>query len=288
MKLHDPSKTKSAIIPQITQEIQLARQVLLLAATEELDLQSLRDTQECSRPESGLLFLQDLWQNIWHTIEPQVNKSLLRNMYTFGRKGCENPLDKVYSLLTISANGAKLPVEYGISKSQLAHNVFTFLGDNLCLEYAKKVLEILEMTGSEDCLLSQTPVDFKAQRYLHPFPKSQESFVCPVCQESVHPGYRKRPFDKVAKGHSTYVFCMRRPTAHCDYFWGHTLQSYSESFGDSGFYFIHKEVKNSSSVVVIDNECVDPEAHITPVTLRIPLDVLCRVNSNDLGYSGFI
>ena len=119
---------------QITQEVQLAQQVLLLSDTEAIDLARLRDeVQKCVLRTFGKIIYKDIWQHIDYTVKKQKVNIVLENIHRFRTKHCSDPLDLVYSIMSISIDGAKMRVEYGISTIQLFRNLFRFVWGDLCL-----------------------------------------------------------------------------------------------------------------------------------------------------------
>jgi hypothetical protein len=87
--------------------------VLLLAKDEVLDLSFLRDQVRASvRSTFGYSIYQDLWKLVDHTANKQEEITVIENLFRFSHKQCSNPLDMVYSILSISTDGAKLQVDY--------------------------------------------------------------------------------------------------------------------------------------------------------------------------------
>ena len=138
-----PTDTSLSFL-QITQEVQLARQVLLLAEADAIDLVTVQaQARDCILRTFGEIIHRDLWEVIDYTATKQEGTILVDNIYQFGDKLCSNPLDLVYSILSISTDGPKVHVDYDISKTQLSRKVLRLLGKELCLWHAARVLMTL-------------------------------------------------------------------------------------------------------------------------------------------------
>jgi hypothetical protein len=99
-------------------------------------------------------------------------------MYRYRRKQCSDPLDLAYSILSISADGAGICVEYGISKLQLARKILGLLGHTLCLWSTWRVLWSLQIYSCEENSSTQPFVDIQASML-------QSSSTCPDCNIAI-------------------------------------------------------------------------------------------------------
>jgi hypothetical protein len=187
---------------QITQEIQLAKEVILFAESESIDLVLLRhEVRACARRTFGNIIHDDLWQNIEHSARESVRTTILENMYRFRRKQCSDPLDVAYSVASMSIDGAQLQIDYSITVSQLVRNVLRLQGDELCSWRAAKVLHTLLPLEAEKYIPSEPLMDVEA----HLFGKSVDQGKCHSCSATLD----LAPFR--ARGLSlgrTYVHCL--------------------------------------------------------------------------------
>jgi len=141
---------------QITQEVQLAPQSILLAEAESLNLELLvEEAHSCIDQFPGS---REFWQHVEHTVNEQKRTIVADNMYRFAKKQCSDPLDLVYSILSMSTDGHRLQVEYGISKSQLMRKVLSLMVGYTCALRAAQVFQALSTTeifgyGWVDCLV---------------------------------------------------------------------------------------------------------------------------------------
>tara|TARA_R110002003_G_scaffold1389_3_gene22950 strand:- start:11151 stop:12485 length:1335 start_codon:yes stop_codon:yes gene_type:complete len=135
----------------ITQEVQLARQVLLVANTEAIDLVYLQtEVNESILATFGTVIYNELWKRINDTIKRDNDLTILENMHRFRWKECSDRLDIVYSLASISRDGLELQVEYAIEPTKLARKLFGLLGEDLCLGHIKTVFQTLDVIDGSD------------------------------------------------------------------------------------------------------------------------------------------
>jgi hypothetical protein len=79
-----------------------------------------------------------------YMLEKLANESLVLLLARFREKKCENPYDRIYSLLSLcSGEGRNLTVDYGVSGVELAANVIHACKSSLCLCSAVLVLQTL-------------------------------------------------------------------------------------------------------------------------------------------------
>jgi hypothetical protein len=218
-----------------------------------------------------------MWQDIHLTIIPRVDNTLLHNMTRFKNKQCADPLDMVYSLLTISIDGPKLQVAYGISRLELAHKMFHFLGDALCLWRARTVLDNLQIPFDEGDLQSTDFVDLETRRYDWPLEENQRT--CPSCGKC---------FDKTSQKdlrlRQSYMYCLKCPhpitsDSECSELWQHIL--FAETTVDEvrgwrfflmGATFI-PVIENDVGIVAFGVEDL-PTIPFAPGVIRIPLQTI--------------
>jgi hypothetical protein len=130
----------------VVQEIVLAKQVYLLSQEFTIQLRDLKYIDEVvedlvSVPEiTGLITLVT---NFSKTPIPPLK--LIELVELFRHKECKDVRDRIYSVLSISCDGAKLPVNYDSSMVELARSVFRLSAGGVCLTNIFTTLQVLEL-----------------------------------------------------------------------------------------------------------------------------------------------
>jgi DNA-directed RNA polymerase subunit RPC12/RpoP len=204
----------------ITQEVQLARQVVLLANNIAIDLALLRDGIELPvRRTFGDIIHRDLWRYIDETLRQRDEVTLLGNMDRFWKKESSDRLDVVYSLLSLSTNGAEILVEYGISTVQLAQKILRLLRNGLCIWAARTVIRTLQLSVNWKDIHPIYDISGADEVFMHIRAQRYDSAAgrCSDCGAKIQFAQRyEKTYDK------TYIHCMAcdhlkstvRPTAH--------------------------------------------------------------------------
>ena len=127
----------------ITQEVQLARKVTLLAQTIELDYRLLLSTD-------GRFLTMDKSNPHWivpphATIWTPRNRSLIQAMSEFGYKRCHDIRDRVYSLLALCDDGSDIQVDYNRSVEQLARHTLECCKRFFCFCSMRIVHDVLHL-----------------------------------------------------------------------------------------------------------------------------------------------
>jgi hypothetical protein len=177
--------------------VQSTLQTLLLADAEEVDLNSLRGyVKQAIFKTFGDSISNELWKPVQGTIEVHLNSSVVDNMYRYKGKECSEPLDLVYSILSISTDGTGVSVEYGISKTQLARKVLSLLGHALCVLSVFKVLKSLDIQSCEEYFTANPFVNIQARILTN-------SLTCEECSQAIW--FQDLP-DFIPSG--TYIHCL--------------------------------------------------------------------------------
>jgi hypothetical protein len=133
----------------VVQEIILAKDVYFLSRESTIRLYDLRRIGEklgvlARVPEvAGLL---KLVTERSMTVRPF---NLIEIVELFRNKGCKDVRDRIYSVLSISCDGARLPVKYDSSMVELARSALRLYKDGVCLPNVFTILQAIEM-GSKD------------------------------------------------------------------------------------------------------------------------------------------
>jgi hypothetical protein len=88
----------------------------------------------------------------------------------------------VYSICSISTDGTKFPVQYGISRAQLGHNILRSFGVDSCLWRTSKVVTALRLTEKSDWPETRAFVNIRMKLAV-------ELEACSTCDTSL--GYAK-------------------------------------------------------------------------------------------------
>ncbi|KAH7078234.1 heterokaryon incompatibility protein-domain-containing protein [Paraphoma chrysanthemicola] len=125
----------------ITQEITLAKELFFLATDEAVDHKTILDV--------GRPFLTDPRPHqsrrkpLYDLMERSNHGTLIENLARFRSKKCLDPRDRVFSLLGISSDGDRFPVDYDMSVLELCHILCASL-ESLCICTADSVRVIFE------------------------------------------------------------------------------------------------------------------------------------------------
>jgi hypothetical protein len=170
--------------------------------------------RDCVLRTFGDSIYQDLWKHLDHTVRKQEGCIVVDNLYRFGGKQCSNPLDLVYSILSISTDGPRLQVDYDVSVPQLVRNVFRLLENELCLVTAAKVLRSLSVFNDKESSPSEPVVNIEALL----IETVDHHGCCNTCTTKFDL-FTLSEADMLAK---TYVRCLRcshtKATSRDDYF----------------------------------------------------------------------
>jgi hypothetical protein len=214
----------------ITQEVQLARHVILLANNEAIDLAYLQgEFQRTINRTFGQVLHTELWGPIGDTASQKDQRALMENMYHFRHKQCSNPLDLIYSLLSISLDGANLRVEYNIGIVGLARNVLQTFREDLCLWRVGTVLDILQITKHHDYAATNRQLLNTSYNWTQPFMElrakrfKSNGSCCDDCNVAIsltqYPGENMRE--------KTYIHCLSctytKPTSYQSQDFGHLI-----------------------------------------------------------------
>ena len=129
----------------ITQEVHLARNLHLLSQDASIPLTALERVATKMEKRSRT------WQ--YNALEKFVSKlqrkdksvTLLENIWSFQNKECSDARDLVYSLISLSVDGARLHVDYGCSITQVAKNVLRLYESSMCFCKASVVVRALRL-----------------------------------------------------------------------------------------------------------------------------------------------
>jgi len=127
----------------ITQEVQLARKVTLLAKNVEVDYRLLLSA-------NGNLLTTDKYNPHW-IVRPRPpswlpsKRSLICVMSEFGYKRCHDIRDRVYSLLALCDDGSDVQVDYNTSVERLGRHTLECCGRSFCLCSMRIVHDVLHL-----------------------------------------------------------------------------------------------------------------------------------------------
>ncbi|KAH7085255.1 heterokaryon incompatibility protein-domain-containing protein [Paraphoma chrysanthemicola] len=186
----------------ITQEVLLARQVLLVANNEAVDLAYFRGEISASVYRTfGAIIYEDLWERIIYLAEQNRDFTILENLHHLNWKECSDCLDVVYSLASISRDGPELQIEYNIGPLELACKVLRLLKQDLCLVHIKTVFSALgaieALEWSKSAALPQSFVALEAHLW------RADGKRCPNCDFEMD-------WDSLQKQYAPYMVF-----AHC-------------------------------------------------------------------------
>ncbi|KAH6858890.1 heterokaryon incompatibility protein-domain-containing protein [Alternaria rosae] len=133
----------------ITQEVQLAQKVTLLAKTVEVDYRLLRSTDRKfltiehhdRRSRIPTHWMVPPRRPSWLPSKP----SLIYVMSEFGYKRCHDIRDRVYSLLALCDDGSDVQVDYNTSVERLARHTLECCGRSFCLCSMRIVHDVLHL-----------------------------------------------------------------------------------------------------------------------------------------------
>ncbi|KAF2033685.1 HET-domain-containing protein, partial [Setomelanomma holmii] len=112
----------------ITQETVLARTLYYLAGAEAIhhDLlwNKLKDHSAGFPASAARAFIRRRYKAVYDARKGNLSRTITKNLQLFEGKGCSDPRDRVYSLLSISRNADCITIDYRIPTLQLAKDVF--------------------------------------------------------------------------------------------------------------------------------------------------------------------
>ena len=126
----------------ITQEVQLAQKVTLLARNVKVDYRQLLSSNRN-------LLIKDSSNPHW-IVPPRPEtwlpiRSLIHVMSEFGYKRCHDIRDRVYSLLALCDDGSDVQVDYNTSVERLARHTLECCGHSFCLCSMRIVHDVLHL-----------------------------------------------------------------------------------------------------------------------------------------------
>ena len=178
--------------------------------------------------------------------------SLLDSLAAFRDKECENPRDKVYSLLSTCNDTNWLKVNYNISKGSLAIDVMRNCTKKFCLCVAEVVISAI---FSEEPISPLHVASFQGEKIPSSAPK------CIACQESLD-AYSIEESFKDAKLFCFCLSCKHGNLNRSDNYsihYGHLLIVKSSSMGPRTFH-LHGDYSKISKMYTDVTEHIQPRS----------------------------
>jgi hypothetical protein len=139
----------------VVQEVLLAKEVYFLSRENSIRLHDLKRVGEALGVLASLsevAGLLNLVAGFSMTVRPL---NLIEIVELFRKKGCKDVRDRIYSVLSISDDGEKLPVKYDSSMVELARSALRLYKDGVCLANVFTMLQVVELgskaLGMESC-----------------------------------------------------------------------------------------------------------------------------------------
>jgi len=128
----------------VTQEVLLARQIVLMAGVWTLHLERVPEAMidDCS---NDLIRAHLLTRKHPCASDNIRGKSLVSLLCMFRSQNCETLHDRVFSLLGLCNDRSKIEVNYDLSSGELARKVLLSSGDSICLCGVRAVTKILNV-----------------------------------------------------------------------------------------------------------------------------------------------
>jgi hypothetical protein len=142
----------------------------------------------------------------------------MQNLFQFANKQCSNPLDIVYSILSISTDGHRLQVKYGGSRAAFLRNVTCLNDGELCFWRLTRVLLVIPDLQGEKHTQSELFVRLDAYPINSQVDPPQ---ICAVCHRE--PGLQT--FRGNYRPRKTYLHCLGCRHGDGIVFAGHLLIS---------------------------------------------------------------
>lgn len=135
----------------ITQELTLARNVILLSGLQELGVWRLRQVYDQYNEDSGGgggYQWQPLENHCWEYLTTSLEReeeSLIRTLHTYRNKKCSVVHDRIFSLLALCEDGKNVVVDYGKPTPQLLVDIIRSCASSLCFCAVATVAKALDM-----------------------------------------------------------------------------------------------------------------------------------------------
>lgn len=166
----------------ITQEVFLAQKLYFLSASNALSLTSLvQDATAYMREFTNQTGYQ-YFQPFYDIRNRHITFTLLENLWRFRHKQCSNWRDAVYSILSISEDGAHWDVKYDISRANLTLETIRNSKLGFCLCHAKIAYQALGVEEQHWQSLQDVPFVELRVKTFHEDSDKNHAYTCPRCE----------------------------------------------------------------------------------------------------------
>ena len=169
----------------ITQEVTLAKRVVLMANDKQLDVEALLDRIDLDQSNGSSYTDRCMVLNRTALLLFKT-KSLLHLLYMFRTKECEQPRDRIFSLLALCGEGSDIQVDYSWSSKELTRHILSCCPKSFCWCSVKTLCDVLNrsdplLTQSDELPFAQFIVT--KDRQLEGLPKRMDIALDSVCKE---------------------------------------------------------------------------------------------------------